>query len=209
MPLILWTAIALLWVVPVPAAHRPAGLWAGVAMFLALSFYLRLSRPLGSACSSRSCCSASSPKPLSRARSDGPDVARDRRVRRAHGSRNSSATRSRARNLVPDRHRLSADRAGVAGGEDHAAHRRRLLMARQSRGEGRCDLTFASRMTKVTTAPSILYCQRSPSNAPYCVLDWFLVERFAGQIHQFRHRIADHEQVDCRSGTCPRTARSR
>jgi uncharacterized membrane protein YGL010W len=46
-PLILWTAIALLWVVPVPAALGRPGLWAGVAMFFALSFYLRLSRPLG------------------------------------------------------------------------------------------------------------------------------------------------------------------
>jgi uncharacterized membrane protein YGL010W len=46
-PLILWTAIALLWVVPVPAAFGRPGLWAGVAMFFALSFYLRLSRPLG------------------------------------------------------------------------------------------------------------------------------------------------------------------
>jgi len=46
-PLILWTAVALLWVVPVPAAIGRPGLWAGVAMFFALSFYLRLSRPLG------------------------------------------------------------------------------------------------------------------------------------------------------------------
>jgi uncharacterized membrane protein YGL010W len=46
-PLILWTAIALLWVLPVPAMLGRAGLWAGVAMFFALSFYLRLSRPLG------------------------------------------------------------------------------------------------------------------------------------------------------------------
>jgi len=46
-PLILWTGIALLWVVPVPAALGRPGLWAGVAMFFALSFYLRLSRPLG------------------------------------------------------------------------------------------------------------------------------------------------------------------
>ena len=46
-PLILWTAIALLWVVPVPALLGRPGLWAGVAMFFALSFYLRLSRPLG------------------------------------------------------------------------------------------------------------------------------------------------------------------
>jgi uncharacterized membrane protein YGL010W len=46
-PLILWTVVALLWVVPVPAVIGRAGLWAGVAMFFALSFYLRLSRPLG------------------------------------------------------------------------------------------------------------------------------------------------------------------
>jgi len=46
-PLILWTVIAGLWVVPVPAMLGRAGLWAGVAMFFALSFYLRLSRPLG------------------------------------------------------------------------------------------------------------------------------------------------------------------
>jgi len=46
-PLILWTGIALLWIVPVPEAIGRPGLWAGVAMFFALSFYLRLSRPLG------------------------------------------------------------------------------------------------------------------------------------------------------------------
>jgi len=46
-PLILWTVIALLWVVPVPAMLGRAGLWAAVAMFAALTFYLRLSRPLG------------------------------------------------------------------------------------------------------------------------------------------------------------------
>jgi uncharacterized membrane protein YGL010W len=46
-PLILWTAVALLWVLPVPAVLGRAGLWAGVAMFFALTFYLRLSRPLG------------------------------------------------------------------------------------------------------------------------------------------------------------------
>ena len=45
-PLILWTVIALLWVVPVPASLGRAGLWAGVAMFASLVFYLRLSRPL-------------------------------------------------------------------------------------------------------------------------------------------------------------------
>ena len=46
-PLILWTVIALLWVVPVPAIIGRAGFWAGVAMFFALTFYMRLSRPLG------------------------------------------------------------------------------------------------------------------------------------------------------------------
>src|SRR5215813_964623 len=45
-PLILWTVIALLWVVPVPASIGRSGLWAGLAMFLALTFYLRLSKAL-------------------------------------------------------------------------------------------------------------------------------------------------------------------
>ncbi len=46
-PAILWTVIAALWVVPVPSLLGRAGLWAGVAMFFALAFYLRLSRTLG------------------------------------------------------------------------------------------------------------------------------------------------------------------
>ena len=45
-PVIVWTVIALLWVVPVPAGLGRPGLWAGLAMFGALAFYLRLSRPL-------------------------------------------------------------------------------------------------------------------------------------------------------------------
>jgi uncharacterized membrane protein YGL010W len=45
-PLILWTVIAMLWVVPVPAILGRAGFWAGMGMFGALVFYLRLSRPL-------------------------------------------------------------------------------------------------------------------------------------------------------------------
>jgi uncharacterized membrane protein YGL010W len=45
-PLILWTVIAALWVVPVPAALGRAGLWAGLAIFAAMLFYLRLSRSL-------------------------------------------------------------------------------------------------------------------------------------------------------------------
>ena len=46
-PLILWTAVALLWVIPVPEWLGRPGFWAAVAMFFALAFYLRLSRPLG------------------------------------------------------------------------------------------------------------------------------------------------------------------
>ncbi|MBL8299693.1 MAG: DUF962 domain-containing protein [Rhodanobacteraceae bacterium] len=46
-PAILWTVIAALWVVPVPSLLGRAGLWAGVAMFFAITFYLRLSRTLG------------------------------------------------------------------------------------------------------------------------------------------------------------------
>ena len=45
-PAILWTVIALLWTVPVPASIGRPGLWAGVAMFAAMMFYLRLSRTL-------------------------------------------------------------------------------------------------------------------------------------------------------------------
>lgn len=45
-PLILWSVIALLWIVPVPEVLGRAGLWAGLAMFGAMMFYLRLSRPL-------------------------------------------------------------------------------------------------------------------------------------------------------------------
>ena len=45
-PLIVWTAIAALWTIPVPAMLGRAGFWAGVAMFASLVFYLRLSKPL-------------------------------------------------------------------------------------------------------------------------------------------------------------------
>ena len=45
-PLILWSVIALLWVVPVPAILGRPGFWAGMGMFATLVFYLRLSRPL-------------------------------------------------------------------------------------------------------------------------------------------------------------------
>ena len=46
-PAIIWSAIAMLWVIPVPTFIGRPGFWAGVAMFFALSFYMRLSRPLG------------------------------------------------------------------------------------------------------------------------------------------------------------------
>ncbi len=45
-PLIVWTIVAALWVVPVPPAIGRPGFWAGLAMVGALGFYLRLSRPL-------------------------------------------------------------------------------------------------------------------------------------------------------------------
>jgi uncharacterized membrane protein YGL010W len=46
-PLIVWSVMALLWVIPVPEIVGRPGLWAGVAIFFAMAFYLRLSRPLG------------------------------------------------------------------------------------------------------------------------------------------------------------------
>ncbi|MEZ5485636.1 MAG: Mpo1-like protein [Lysobacteraceae bacterium] len=46
-PAILWTVIALLWVVPVPAALGRPGLWAALAAVAAMSWYLRLSIRLG------------------------------------------------------------------------------------------------------------------------------------------------------------------
>jgi uncharacterized membrane protein YGL010W len=46
-PLILWSVMALLWSLPVPALLGRPGFWAGMAMFLSLLYYWRLSRPLG------------------------------------------------------------------------------------------------------------------------------------------------------------------
>lgn len=46
-PLILWSVLALLWSLPVPALLGRPGFWAGMAMFLSLLYYWRLSRPLG------------------------------------------------------------------------------------------------------------------------------------------------------------------
>jgi len=45
-PLIVWSVIALLWIIPVPAFLGRPGFWAGMGMFAALVFYLRLSRAL-------------------------------------------------------------------------------------------------------------------------------------------------------------------
>ena len=58
-PAILWSAMAALWVLPVPASIGRPGFWCALAMVGALTFYWRLSRPLGVAmigCSSRSLC---------------------------------------------------------------------------------------------------------------------------------------------------------
>jgi uncharacterized membrane protein YGL010W len=46
-PLILWSAIALLWCIPVPGTWFRPGVWAALAMFFAWSFYFRASRRLG------------------------------------------------------------------------------------------------------------------------------------------------------------------
>ncbi len=45
-PFIVWTVIALLWVIPVPAGLGRPGLWAGLSLVAAMGFYVRLSRPL-------------------------------------------------------------------------------------------------------------------------------------------------------------------
>lgn len=45
-PLIVWSVVAALWVVPVPAGIGRPGLWAALALVGAFGFYLRLSRPL-------------------------------------------------------------------------------------------------------------------------------------------------------------------
>lgn len=46
-PLILWSAIALLWCIPVVGSWFRPGLWAALAMFFAWAFYYRASRKLG------------------------------------------------------------------------------------------------------------------------------------------------------------------
>lgn len=46
-PVILWTVIAALWVIPVPASIGRPGFWCGMAMVAAFAFYWKISRPIG------------------------------------------------------------------------------------------------------------------------------------------------------------------
>ncbi|MFB9067549.1 DUF962 domain-containing protein [Pseudofulvimonas gallinarii] len=46
-PLIVWSVIAALWVIPVPSSLFKPGLWAGMAMLAAVLWYYRHSRVLG------------------------------------------------------------------------------------------------------------------------------------------------------------------
>ena len=46
-PLIVWTVMAALYVIPVPGTWFRPGVWAGLALVAAVAYYLRLSRPLG------------------------------------------------------------------------------------------------------------------------------------------------------------------
>jgi uncharacterized membrane protein YGL010W len=45
-PLIVWSVVASLWAIPVPAGLGQQGLWAALAMVAAIAWYLRLSRAL-------------------------------------------------------------------------------------------------------------------------------------------------------------------
>ena len=46
-PAILWSAIAALWVIPIPASVGRPGFWCGMAMIGAFGFYWRMSKPIG------------------------------------------------------------------------------------------------------------------------------------------------------------------
>ncbi|HEX5123157.1 MAG TPA: Mpo1-like protein [Rhodanobacteraceae bacterium] len=48
-PAILWSVIAAMWTVPVPSSLGQPGLWCALIMVGVLTFYWRLSRPLGAA----------------------------------------------------------------------------------------------------------------------------------------------------------------
>jgi uncharacterized membrane protein YGL010W len=45
-PAIVWSVSAMLWAIPVPTPQLQPGAWAGLAMFVAMVVYWRLSRPL-------------------------------------------------------------------------------------------------------------------------------------------------------------------
>jgi uncharacterized membrane protein YGL010W len=46
-PLILWSVIAAIWVIPVPQSIGRPGFWAGMAMVAAFAFYWKMSKPIG------------------------------------------------------------------------------------------------------------------------------------------------------------------
>jgi uncharacterized membrane protein YGL010W len=46
-PAILWSAIAALWVVPIPPSIGRPGFWCAMAMIAAFAFYWRMSKPIG------------------------------------------------------------------------------------------------------------------------------------------------------------------
>jgi uncharacterized membrane protein YGL010W len=46
-PVIVWSATAMLWCIPTPSALIKPGAWCGLAMFLTLLYYWKLSRKLG------------------------------------------------------------------------------------------------------------------------------------------------------------------
>jgi len=48
-PAILWSAVAAIWTIPVPMSLGQPGLWCALLMVGVLTFYWRLSRPLGAA----------------------------------------------------------------------------------------------------------------------------------------------------------------
>lgn len=47
LPLMLWSVIAALWVIPVPPSIGRPGFWCGMTMVGAFAFYWRRSRPIG------------------------------------------------------------------------------------------------------------------------------------------------------------------
>ncbi len=46
-PAILWSVIAALWAIPVPASVGRPGFWCGLAMIASFAFYWKLSKPIG------------------------------------------------------------------------------------------------------------------------------------------------------------------